>query len=106
MIVGRLLCMAAAVDLMIVGHRLGIQVDLMTEDRLDMAVVEAEDTMIVVLHLGISSVGDMVVVATMMVHMEVIGKEEDHQVRQDVGDTDNRRNGKSKFIYLLSLPLR
>eukprot|EP00984_Skeletonema_dohrnii_P005648 scaffold1993_cov147-Skeletonema_dohrnii-CCMP3373.AAC.6 len=50
-----------------------------------------EDTMIVGLHLGIISVGDMavVVVVTMMVDMEVIGREEDHPVRQDAGDTNN-----------------
>jgi len=62
----------------------------------DMAAVGVEDTMIVGLDLGIISVGDMVVVVvvTMMVDMEVIGREEDHLVRQDVGGTNVQVNSK------------
>jgi hypothetical protein len=86
MIVGRLLGMVvAAVDMMIVGRRLDIKVDLMIEDRLDMEAVEAEDTTIEVLLQDIISVGDMMEVA---VDTVVIGREEDHPVRRDVGDTD------------------
>ena len=94
MIVDLLLVMAVvAVDMMIVVHRLAmvVAVDLMiVAHHQDMVEAGAEDTMIVGLHLGIISVGDMVVVVvvTMMVDMEVIGREEDHLVRQDVGGTN------------------
>ena len=94
MIVDLLLVMAVvAVDIMIVVHRLAMveAVDLMiVAHHQDMVEAGAEDTMIVGLHLGIISVGDMVVVVvvTMMVDMEVIGREEDHLVRQDVGGTN------------------
>ncbi|KAK1747522.1 hypothetical protein QTG54_001485 [Skeletonema marinoi] len=83
MIVVHLLDMVVAVDLMIVVHRLGMAAG-------------GEGTMIVGLHLGIISVGDMVVVVvvTMMVDMEVIGREEDHPVRQDVGGTNVQVNSK------------
>jgi hypothetical protein len=101
MIADLLLVMAVvAVDMMIVVHRLDMveAVDLMiVVHRLDMVAVGAEDTMIVGLHLGIISVGDMaVVVVTMMVDMEVIGREEDHPVRQDAGGTNVQVN--SKYI--------
>ena len=78
MIAGRLLVMVE-VGMMIVVHHRG----LMIEDLLlDM---EVEDTMIVGLHLGIN-VEDMVV--TMMVGMEVIGREEDRPVHRDVAGID------------------
>ena len=81
MIAVRLLVMVE-VDMMIVVHHRG----LMIEDLLlDM---EVEDTMIVGPHLGIINVEDMVV--TMMMGMEVIGREEDRPVHPDVAGIDYR----------------
>ena len=80
MIADRRLLVMVEVGMMIVVHHRG----LMIEDLLlDM---EVEDTMIVGPHLVIINVEDMVV--TMMVGMEVIGREEDRPVRPDEAGID------------------
>ena len=64
-------------------------VDMMIEahQHLDMVAAVVADTMIEDLLLDIISVEDTVVaVDTMIIRM--IGREEDHLVHQDVGDTD------------------
>ena len=97
---------------MIVGHRMAVVVDMMTEARQDQDMVGTmiEDHL---LNMGVlvgdtmredplpgtKSVGDMVVAVE--VSVGVTGREEDHPVRQDVGDTECRRKVKNLMIRWL-----